>query len=152
MLVYWQTPLWHIIHLVYTQPAHNVPGTSPEGPLKALTFGTYKGLSRDLEGTNTKIDDLIKKLSFWSDSPCITYLLLLFTGRTNIQMFQTGTSKGCVRDVVEGNPGDQIMRRFRNFRGMSVEHVFKIQLTSISNLLWLATQDFIVNGSSKNLI
>ena len=152
MLVYWQTQSWHIIPLVYSQPAHNVPGTSPEGSLKALTFGTYKGPSRDLHGTNTKIDDSIKKLFFWSDSPCITYLLLLFTGRTNIQMFQTGTFRGCVRDVVEGHRSDQIMRRFRNFRGMSVENVFKTQLTSILNLLWQATQDFIVNGSSKNLI
>ena len=34
---------WKII----SQPAHDVPGTSPEGPLKVLTSGTYRGPSRD---------------------------------------------------------------------------------------------------------
>ena len=30
-----------------TQPAHDVPGTSPEGPLKVLTSGTSRGPSGD---------------------------------------------------------------------------------------------------------
>ena len=30
-----------------TQPTHDVPGTSPEGPLKVLTSGTYRQLSGD---------------------------------------------------------------------------------------------------------
>ena len=38
-------------------------------------------------GINTKIDGLMKKLFFKSNSPCITYLFLSFTGRTNIQKF-----------------------------------------------------------------
>ena len=38
-------------------------------------------------GINTKIDDFMKKLFFKSNSPCITYLFLFFTGRTNIQKF-----------------------------------------------------------------
>ena len=32
---------------MYIQPAHNVPTTYPEGPLKVLTFGTSRGLSGD---------------------------------------------------------------------------------------------------------
>ena len=61
-----------------TQPAHDVPGTSPEGPLKFLTSRTYKGPSEDSQGTNTKIDDLMKKLFSRSNSHCITYLFLFF--------------------------------------------------------------------------
>ena len=30
-----------------SQPAHDVPGTSPEGPLKVLTSGTSRGPSGD---------------------------------------------------------------------------------------------------------
>ena len=33
------------------QPARNVPGTSPEGPLKVPTSGTARGPSGDLQGT-----------------------------------------------------------------------------------------------------
>ena len=69
------------------QPAREVPGTSPEGSLKVLMSGTYRRLSGDSQGTNTKIDDFMKKLFFRSNSPCIIYLFLLFTGRTNIQKF-----------------------------------------------------------------
>ena len=57
-----------------TQPAQDVPGTSPESLLKVLTSGTYRGPSGDSQGTNTKIDDFMKKLFFRSNSPCITYL------------------------------------------------------------------------------
>ena len=58
-----------------TQPAHDIPGTSTESLLKVLTSGTYREPSGDSQGTNTKIDDFMKKL------------LLFFTGRTNIQKF-----------------------------------------------------------------
>ena len=63
------------------------PGTSPKGPLKILTSRTYKGPSEDSQGTNTKIDDLMKKLIFRSNSPYITCLFLFFTRRRNIQKF-----------------------------------------------------------------
>ena len=106
-----------------TQPAHDVRVTSPEGPLKFLTSGTYRVLSGNSQGTNTKIDDFVKKLFFGSNSPCITYLLLLFTRRTNIQKFQTGTSTTCIRDPVAGRPWDQMMGRSRDVRGTSVKHV-----------------------------
>ena len=45
-----------------TQPAHDAPRTSPESLLKVLTSGTYRGPSGDSQGTNTKIDDFMKKL------------------------------------------------------------------------------------------
>ena len=64
------------------QPVRDVPGTSPEGPLKDLTSG---GPSGDSQGTNTKIDDLIKKSFFRSNIPCFTHLFLLFAGKTNFQ-------------------------------------------------------------------
>ena len=51
-----------------TQPAHDVPGRSPESPLKVLTSGTYKGPWGDSQGTNTKIHDFMKKLFFRSNS------------------------------------------------------------------------------------
>ena len=70
-----------------TQLPHNVPGTSPEGPLKVLTSGTYRGPSGDSQETDTKIDDLTKILFFRSNRPCITYTFLSFRGRTNIQKF-----------------------------------------------------------------
>ena len=41
--------------------------------------------SGDSQGTNTKIDDLMKKLFFRCNSLCFTHLFLLFTGKTNIQ-------------------------------------------------------------------
>ena len=69
------------------QPAHVVPGTSPEGPLKVLTSGIYRGPSRDSLGTNTKTDDLRKNLFLVAIVLAFTYLFLLFTRRTNIQKF-----------------------------------------------------------------
>ena len=70
-----------------TQQAHDVPGTSLEDSLKDLTSGTYRGPAGDSKGTNAKIDDFMKKFFFGSYSPCIAYLFLLFTRRTNIQKF-----------------------------------------------------------------
>ena len=98
------------------QPAHEVPGTSPEGSLKVLTSGTYRRLSGDSQGTNTKIDDFMKKLFFRSNSPCIIYLFLLFTGRANIQKFETVTSTGHLRDSVAGRPWDQMIGRSKDVR------------------------------------
>ena len=44
--------------------SHDVTGTSPDGPLKLLMSWTYRGPSGDSQGTNTKTDDLIKKIVF----------------------------------------------------------------------------------------
>ena len=49
--------------------------------------GTCRGPSGDSPETNAKIDNLMKKSIFKSNSPCITYLFLFITGRTNIQKF-----------------------------------------------------------------
>ena len=50
-----------------TLPAHDVMGTSPEGPLKVLTSETYKEPSGNSQGTNTKTDDFMKKMFFRSN-------------------------------------------------------------------------------------
>ena len=54
---------------------------------KVLTSKTYRRPSRYSQGTNTKNYDLFIKLYFKSNSPCITYLFLSFTGITNIYIF-----------------------------------------------------------------
>ena len=42
-----------------THPAQVVLETFPEGSLKVLTSGSYRGPSGGSQGTNTKIDDLM---------------------------------------------------------------------------------------------
>ena len=69
------------VHLKDSQPTRDVCKTSREGPLKVLTTGTSRGPSRDCNGTNIKIDDLMKKLFFRCNSPCFTHLSLIFTGK-----------------------------------------------------------------------
>ena len=49
------------------QPTHDVPRTSPESSLSVLMPGTYRGPSGDSQGTNTKTDDLMKKMFFRSN-------------------------------------------------------------------------------------
>ena len=71
---------------VITQPAQDNPGTFPEGLPKVLTSETYRGPLGDFQGTNTKIYDSLIKLYFRSNSPCITYVFLSFTGKANIKM------------------------------------------------------------------
>ena len=63
--------------------------TSPEGLLKVLTFGTTEDLQGTLKGPILKfmVYDILIKLYFGSNSLCIAYLFLSFTGKTNIQMF-----------------------------------------------------------------
>ena len=72
-----------------TQPAQDNLGTFLEGPLKVLTSGTYREPSGDSQGTNTNfmVYDLLTKLYFRNNIPCITCLFLSFSGKTNIQMF-----------------------------------------------------------------
>ena len=111
---------------VYNQSARDVPRTSPEGPLKVLTSGTSRRLSGDSQGTNTKIDDLMKKMFFRCNSPCFTHLFLIFTEKTNIQKFLIETSMGRLRDPVARRPGDQMMGRSGDVRGTSVINVFKL--------------------------
>ena len=65
---------FRVIHIIIekivirnTQPAHDVLGTSTEGSLQVLTSRAYTEPSENSQGTNTKIDDFIKKLFFRSN-------------------------------------------------------------------------------------
>ena len=129
--------------------SHNPASTqrSADGPWKfsnILTSGTYKRPSEDTQGSNTKTNNFIKKLFFRRNSPCITYLFLLFAGRTNIQNFWTETSMGHLWDPVVGRLGDEMMRRTGDIRRTSVKHVFWFNSRQL-------TQDFIVNGGCKKI-
>ena len=62
-----------------TEPVRDILITFPEGPIKVLTSGTSKRPSADSWGTNTKIDDLMKKVFLRLNSLCFTHILLLFT-------------------------------------------------------------------------
>ena len=68
----------NIVHTVIIKLMQDNTGTSPEGLLKVVTFGTYSGAPRDSQGTNNKtmVYDLLIKLYFRSNSLCITYLFL----------------------------------------------------------------------------
>ena len=72
----------HIVHTVFTPLSHDYTGTSPEGPLKVLTAGTYRGPWRDSEETN--INDLLRKLYFRS---YIVFVFPALYGKSNVQMF-----------------------------------------------------------------
>ena len=43
------------MHTEITQPAQNNQGTSTAGPVKVITFGTYRRPSKDFQWTNTKL-------------------------------------------------------------------------------------------------
>ena len=89
--------IYQYFQQVNSQLARDVPGTSPKGPPKVLTSGT----SRDLQGTNTKIDDLMKKLFFICNTPCFTHLFLFFYWRSkypkglNGDVHRTSTGPSC---------------------------------------------------------
>ena len=100
-----------------TQPANDVLGTSPEGPVEILTSRTYRGPSGDLQGTNAKIDGFMKQLFFRSNSP---YRKNKYSKVLNREVH--GTSTGRLRDPVVGRPWDQMMRGSRDIP--SVKHVF----------------------------
>ena len=54
----------------------------------------------------------MKKVFFRCISSCFTHLLVFFTGKTNMQKFEMGTSTGRLLDLVAGRPGDQMMGRW----------------------------------------
>ena len=109
-----------------TQPANYAPRMSPEGSLKVLTSGTYKGSSGDSQGTNTKTEELMKKLFFKSNSPCITYVILFSAGKNNMQKLYvtSGTSTGLLWDPIAGRPEDQVTGSSRDVRETLVKHGF----------------------------
>ena len=85
----------------------------------------------------------MKKVFFRCNSLCFLHLLLIFTGKTNIQKFLMGRSTGRLRDLVTGCPGDQIMGRFGDFGHIrflnSPQKHIKLTLTGYSRLyseLW----------------
>ena len=77
-----------------TQLTHDVPRKSPKSSLKVLTSRTYKEPSGDSLGTNTKIDDLMKKLFFRSNSPYITYLFRVFHRKNKYSKVLNGNVHG----------------------------------------------------------
>ena len=109
-----------------TQLANYASGTSPEGSLKVLTSGTYRGPSEDSQGTNTKTDELMKKLFSKSNSSCITHVILFSTRKKNIQKLYvtSGTSTGLLWDPIAGRPEDQVTRSSRDVRETLVKHGF----------------------------
>ena len=68
--------------------------TSPVGSLKVLKSGTYMRTLGGSQGTNTKIDKLMKKFFFRSNSSCITYLFLFFYRKNNYSKNLTGEVHG----------------------------------------------------------
>ena len=111
------------MHTVIPQAACDIPGKSPENTLKVLTSQTYRRPSGDSQVTNTKNYDLLIKFSFRSNSPCITYLFLLFTETTNVL-------KGDNREMSMGPScgasiaGDQMMGSSKDVHKTSVKHAF----------------------------
>ena len=99
---------FRVIHIIIEKiiienihPTHDVPGTSPEGSLKVLLSGTYRGPSGDSQGTNTKIDDFMKKLFFSSNSSLYYISVSLFYSKNkyskalNGEVHGTSTGPSC---------------------------------------------------------
>ena len=57
-----------VIHITVEKIIISQHMASRGGPLKVLTSGIYRGPSGESQGTNTKIDDFMKKLFFRSNS------------------------------------------------------------------------------------
>lgn len=108
----------------YSQSAYDMPGMSHEDSLKVLTFGNYKGPSRESQGTNTKFYHLMKKLYFRSNDPCITYLYMFFMGKVNIKMIQMGTFMERLRDLLMWPHGVQMIGNSRDVCRTLVKLVF----------------------------
>ena len=118
-----------------SQSANDVPRTSAEVTLKVVTSWTYRGPSGEHQETNTKTNDLMKKLFFRSNRPCITYFWLFFYRKNKyLKVLNRGVFTGPSCWIV-GGPGDQMMGRFRDVCGTSIKHVFYIQLINTLNLL-----------------
>ena len=115
-----------VMHTVITQPAQYNLGMSTECPLKVLTSGTYRGCSRDSQGTNTKIYGLrfIDKFVFEKQQSFYYICTPVFYKKTNTQTFCMGTSAKCLRVPVVERRTVQIMGHSRDIHGTSVKHVF----------------------------
>ena len=93
-----------------TQPTHEVLWRSPDGPLKVLTSGTYKGPSGGSLETNTKIHDFMKKLFF----------------RSNSQIFKSSK---------QGRPWDVYGTHLRDVHGTKWWDVLRMSVGRRSNML-----------------
>ena len=90
---------FQVIHIIIekiiignTQPGQDVLGTSPEGILKVLKSGIYRGPSGDSQGTNKKWW-FYEKFFLRSNSPCICFWFL-----HEEQIFKS-SKRGHPRDV-----------------------------------------------------
>ena len=66
-----------------TRPPEDIPWKSPNDCNVQELQGTFRGLLVHQQ----KNDDVMKKVFFRCNSICFTHLLLIFTGKTNIQKF-----------------------------------------------------------------
>ena len=115
-----------IANTVITQLAQDYTGTSPKGDVKVLTSRTYRGASMTLRGPILKfmVYDLLIKLHFRSNSPCITYLFWSFTGKkifkcSKRDIRETSTHSSCGTSLGPNN--ETLQRRPRDVS----QNVFK---------------------------
>ena len=121
--------------------------TSPESPLKVLTSGTYRGPSRDPQGTNTKTDDLIK--IFFSEVKVLA-LYMYFCFLQEEQIFKS-SKWGRPRDVYRTQFLDGLGIKWLDVRGTSKGRCF-LNSTHKHIKVSQVTQDCKVNGSGEKFI
>ena len=118
------------MHSVITHPPQDNPGTFPEGPLKVLTFETYREPSGDSQETNTKIYDLLIRLYY------IQSRKNKYSNVVNGDVRQTstgnscGTSRGPNNATFQGRPRGVDQTCFLN----STQKHIKLTLTGYSRL------------------
>ena len=121
--------------------AHNILGMSPEGLLKVLMSGTYRGPSRILIGPIQKL------IIEWKNCPrfklSLYYIIIsVFYRKNKYSNVLSGTSMGHLQDPIVGRSGDQIMGHSRDVPRMLVKQCFlnsthkyiKLALTGYSRL------------------
>ena len=112
---------WRRMRIVWilnpTQLAHDVRWTAPQGSLKVLTSGTYRGPSEDFQWTDTKVDELMKKLCFRSKSLVLHIYSCFLQEREIFKNYK-------LRDAVAGRPGDQMVGRSTDVRRTLVINFF----------------------------
>ena len=109
------------------QSAHDVPGTSSEGPLKVAMSGTYRGPSEDLQRTlrgPTQKLMIQWKNCFLEAIVFVLHIYSCFLQEKQIFKSCKRTSTGRLRDSVTGRLGNQMMGRSGDVRGTSIKHVF----------------------------
>ena len=87
------------------QQAHEASETSPEGPLNIVMSQTYRGPSGYPQEKNTKTYDLMKKMFFRGNSPCIIYLFLFLQKQQILKSSKRGRPRDVYRTQLRGVPG-----------------------------------------------